>query len=297
MNTRISSKRWQTFILERFPPLRHLLLISCLFGANAFATVHSTASSRGIPFLGFVVVLLAFFRLRLFDEIKDYETDKQINPYRPLARGLIPLKEAKKTAFSLLALELLLSRIIGPAALIATSCYAAYSLLMYKEFFVGSWLRPKLAIYALTHTVVSGLISLFIFSSITGLYFWNAPTKFLLFPVANWMIFNVFEFGRKTFGEKEEREGVDSYSKNFGSWGAFFIVLAMAIVAVGLALLFRIPFSIPMFAILSLYLLITGMAYGHLNTTKSAIAFRKACSAFILIYNLIICLGFILCSL
>lgn len=286
-------KRWHIFTLERFPPLRHLLLICCFFGANAFAALQ--ISGGYLSFLSFAVVLIAFFRLRLFDEIKDYEIDQQINPHRPLARGLIPLQEAKRTAFSLLAIELLLSGVIGPAAFAAACCYGAYSLLMYKEFFLSSWLRPKLATYALTHTLVSSLFSLFIFSSITGLYFWKAPAGFFLFTIANWMIFNVFEFGRKTFGKEEEQENVDSYSKNFGSWGAFLIVLTMAVLAEAIALSLSIPFSKLLFIALALYLLVTGAVYGRLNTASSAIAFRKACSAFILIFNLIICLGFILC--
>ena len=295
MNTVNPSKRWQIFILERFPPLRHLFLISSLFGANAFVALQTTALSRGIPPLSFVVVLIAFFRLRLFDEIKDFETDRQINPHRPLARGLISLQEAKRTAFSLLLVELLLSSIIGLPALVATSCYGLYSILMYKEFFISSWLRPKLATYALTHTIVSGLIALFIFSAITGLYFWEAPFTFLLFTVANWMIFNVFEFGRKTFGKKEERNKVDSYSKNFCPWGATSSVLFMAIVAEAIALSLGIRFSWPFLIALFLYLFITGIRYGRFNSTQTAAAFRKACSAFILFYNLIISLGFILC--
>lgn len=287
-------KSWQIFILERFPPLRHLLLILCLFGANAFAALQTTALGKEIPLLSFVVVLIAFFRLRLFDEIKDYEIDQQINPHRPLARGLIPLQEAKKLAFSLLLIELLLSSIIGLPALVAASCYGLYSILMYKEFFIGSWLRPKLATYALTHTVVSGLIALYIFSSITGLYFWQAPAGFLLFTIANWMIFNVFEFGRKTFGKEEERNEEDSYSKIFGPWGAMSVVLSMALIAIILILALSIQFSLPYLAALFLYLLITGILYGRFNSTLTAIAFRKACSAFILFYNLIITLGFLL---
>lgn len=291
-------KLWSLFIRERFPLLKHLLLISSLFGANAF--VITCAFPAKIPYLGFLVVFLAYFRLRIFDEVKDYETDLQMNPHRPLARGLITVQEAKKFAFSLLFFELLLSYMISSAALIAALCYSAYSLLMYKEFFMRNWLRSKLATYALTHTIVSSLIALFIFSVVTGHYFWEAPFTFYLFALANWMIFNVFEFGRKTFSKDEEQPGVDSYSKNFGSWGAAICVLFMAAVAEVIALFLSIhlawPLSIPLSLVLLFFILFSaGIFYGQSNSSSWSVSFRRASSAFILFYNLIISLGFLLC--
>ena len=294
------TKRWQIFVLERFPPLRHLFLIVFFFGANVFVALQTTSQIASFNPLCFIVVFIAFFRLRVFDEIKDYETDQKIKPHRPLARGLICLKEAKLVAFSIIIVELFLSSIIGMPALIATAAYICYSLLMYKEFFLGEWLRSKLATYALTHTIVSSLISFYIFSSVTNLNFWKAPISFVLFTIANWMIFNVFEFGRKTFGKEEEKEKIDSYSKNFGPKLAFVFVFFMAacaiVIALGLGVHFKWPFLI-LVSLTALFLHITtcGFLYSLSNSTKSALVFRGSCSLFILFYNLIISAGFLLC--
>ena len=221
MNIQNIRDPWWIFIQERFPLLRHLILIACLFGANTFVTLNATHSTFSFKTtLCFIIILFTFFRLRLFDEIKDYKNDKIVHPNRPLARNLIKISEAKKVAFFLIIIELVLSMIIGLPAFIGMCFVIIYSLLMYKEFFIGSWLRSKLASYAISHTLVSSLISLFIFSAITEKYIWDASKSFLFFAFANWMIFNVFEFGRKTFSKDEERDAIASYSKNFGSWGA-----------------------------------------------------------------------------
>jgi len=299
MNTKIFHKRWFIFTLERFPPLKHLLLILSLVGANTFVALKTTSTTHGVSIIGFLVVFIAFFRLRLFDEIKDYKTDCQINSHRPLARGLIPLKEAKMIAFSLILVELILSAIIGLPALISAFVYILYSLLMYKEFFLSHFLCSRLATYALTHTIVSSFIAFYIFSSVTGLYIWEAPISFTLFTIANWMIFNVFEFGRKTFGIEEEQPEVESYSKNFGPKRAAGYVLYMATIAGFIAITLGIHLGWPsmintLLKLLLLPLIISAILYGKSNSTTSARAFRKSCSAFILLFNLIISIGLLI---
>jgi len=292
--------RWSLFIKERFPLPRHLVLLTFLFLANVFVTLNITLKEFHLQSLiGLIVIYLTFFRLRIFDEIKDYENDKFIHPDRPLARGLIKVQEAKKMAFSLIGIECLLSSLIGLPALIGIILVTLYSLLMYKEFFMGFWLRNKLTTYALFHTIVSSLISFFIFSSISGKYFWNIPKSFLLFGLSNWMIFNVFEFGRKTFAEVEEKESIPSYSKNFGSWGAAFLVLSMALISLAIAFYLSIKLAWPpliliLLTVLFLFLAICSFFYGKNNSLSWSIKFRFASSTYILLYNLIISLGLIL---
>jgi len=277
-------KNWFQFVQERFSLLKHVPLIVFFVGANAFIA-HGFFNQIALAFL---VVLLAFFRLRVFDEIKDYETDLVVHPERPLARGLISVREAKNVAYGLILVELVLSWFIGLSAFLAAGCVVIYSLLMYKEFFIGSWLRPKMATYALTHTIISGWMALFIFSSMTGKNFWEIHEPFALFVVANWMVFNVFEFGRKTFGQEEETPRVESYSKKFGSWGSALLVLGFAGTAE-----FCVRTSLWVLAPL-VPLLIAAIFYGASHSAIWAKRFRNACSLFILTYYMIISLGFFL---
>ena len=154
-------KPWSLFIQERFPLFRHTIALLFLFLANASIATESLTFKNSI--LCFCIVFLTFFRLRIFDEIKDYPNDCLIHPDRPLARGLIAVPKAKKLAFAIMGVELSLSLMLGLPAVLGSLLVCLYSLLMYREFFIGPWLRPRLTTYALIHTPISSLISLFHF--------------------------------------------------------------------------------------------------------------------------------------
>jgi 4-hydroxybenzoate polyprenyltransferase len=283
-------KPWSLFIQERFPLFKHSVSLLCLFLANASIATESFAFKNS--FLCFSIVFLTFFRLRIFDEVKDYPTDCVIHPDRPLARGLISVHVAKMTAFAIMGIELSLSLMLGLPAFVGSVLVCAYSLLMYREFFISSWLRPRLTMYALIHTPVCSCIALFIFSSMAEKYVWQAPFSVLLFSFVNWLIFNIFEFGRKTYGQEEEKPLNDSYSKRFGSWGAATLVLLMASLSVLIAWYLGVP-ALPV-SLLFLALMGLSLPYAFFNSKKWAIAFRTACSLFILLFNIVVFLGAIL---
>lgn len=296
------AERWFIFCRERFPLLRHVLLIVFYVAANALVGLSSVPLNI-IPtdkiVLCAMAVLAIFFHLRIFDEIKDYRNDLVAHKGRPLARGLISVREAKLVALGLIFVELCLAFFISRAALIAVICTVAYSLLMYKEFFIGDWLRPKMATYALAHTLVSCWMSLFVFSAVTGLNFWKIQKVFAMFVLVNWMIFNIFEFGRKTFGKEEEEELVESYSKRLGPARAALNVIFMASVAMYAAYklgnIFNLSllYTIAMCLLYGLTLLAAGLYAVH-NDQPAGKIFRGVCSIFILFYNVIITIGFLM---
>src|SRR5262249_49861480 len=111
--------------------------------------------------------------------------------------------------------------------------------LMYREFFVGRWLRPRLTLYAVTHTAVSILLGYSIAAQAAARPLTGLPWPLVLFGPVNWMLFNVFEFARKTYAPQEERAGVDTYSSLYGPWGA--VLLTASQIAVALALLHLLP--------------------------------------------------------
>jgi 4-hydroxybenzoate polyprenyltransferase len=294
--------RWRIFSKERFPLLRHILLIIFYVSANALVALHSASFNSVVTYkevLCTIAVLFIFFHLRIFDEIKDYKNDLVVHKNRPLARGLIKVSEAKQVAAFLIISELCLSIVINEAAFIAALCTIIYSLIMYKEFFIGKWLRPKMATYALAHTLVSCWMSVFIFSAVTKSNFWEIPKIYGMFVLVNWMIFNIFEFGRKTFGKEEEEELVGSYSKRLGPVRAALNVVIMATVAMYVAYKLGNIFNLILWFTISMYLLygltlIAAGLYAVYNNNTSAKIFRGICSIFILFYNVIITFGILL---
>lgn len=256
--------RWGAFTAERFPPLSHLTMGTAFFAGNtAAAIVLAGARPRAVATACAVMVTLRiFFRLRVFDEIKDSKTDRSVHPDRPLARGLISPAEAKRVAFLVALVEMILALVCGLPAFVAWMAVFAFSLLMFREFFVGQWLRPKMELYALTHTLVAGWMGLFVAAAISDLPLWRLPRGLWGFALANWAVFNVFEFARKTWAPEEETAGVESYSNRLGRAGAALLTMGQVAVAAAAGYLLLSESALPRAALWSAIamLVITGAA-------------------------------------
>jgi 4-hydroxybenzoate polyprenyltransferase len=283
-----SPRKWLAFTKERFNPGSHLVMIFLFVIAHRllFPGYASVLSVLAV-FLGTVAF---FFKLRLFDEIKDYELDCVINPTRPLVRGLVTHSDLYRGIFFCIALEIALFGLQGKAGGVAISIAIAYSLLMYKEFFVRNLIRPHLTTYAVSHTFVSVLLSFALISAFTGVYPWQLSRESQLFALNSWCLFNIFEFGRKTFTSSEEREGVESYSKIFGRHGAVALVLSMACASAYCLIRVRYSAAFQSFILIScVALAATGAAYAVLNR----VPFGKIYRAFSSIYIVLIYLGIV----
>jgi 4-hydroxybenzoate polyprenyltransferase len=180
----------------------------------------------------FAAIFLFFLKLRLFDEVKDIESDAINHPERPLPRGILRKEDILRATLIIMIMEIALFSLYGLSALASSVIAVIYSLVMYKEFFLKKWLRSHLTIYAVTHTFVVVFISIAIFSSLLNKPITRIPTDLIYFSFAGWFLFNIFEFGRKTFSWQEEKKGIASYSKNFGKYGAVLLVLAMAALSI-----------------------------------------------------------------
>jgi len=226
-------KRFRTFTQERFDPISHFVMLALFLWAHFLLLIKldllsSTYLQLILLSLGVVVF---FFKLRLYDEIKDYETDVIINPNRPLPRGLVTIQEVKRGIECCLVLEILLFASAGLPGLLGILFATTYSLLMYHEFFIGNLIRPHLTTYATSHTVVTLFLSLAIFQASSHQMIWDLPREVFLFSFISWLLFNIFELGRKTYMKHEEKDQVESYSKVWSRPGAVILVLIHAIIA------------------------------------------------------------------
>jgi 4-hydroxybenzoate polyprenyltransferase len=279
-------------------------MLGSLFAANLSlsAAIGGVRPSVSLVCVLFCLQVLFFFHLRLFDEIKDYKTDCEINRTRPLPRGLIPMREFKTVLWSILGFEVLLgatASIFQSNILLLLSLLLAlgYSILMYREFFIGDWLRPKMEAYAISHTFVSGLFAAFLMLSLAAENFYVNRKDLLLLMTMNWMIFNVFEFARKTFSKEEERPSVESYSLRLSPLGAVLITLIFVIFAfICLSELLTHTLygrtTLIGVAIISGLVAAAGFFYATTNSTFSAKVFRGVSSAYLILFNLCVALGF-----
>jgi len=276
---------WRIFQRERFPLHTHLpLILALLFAHITFTGVSATHIAI------FFVLLSFFFRMRLFDEIKDYATDCEKNPSRPLPRGVLKICDLQRVILILFGFEIVLTAVANPIALAVLLPAQGYSFLMYKEFFIGKILRPHLTTYAVCHTVIMVALSALCSAWLLKCFPWQLETRNWIFAVGCFGVFNVFEFGRKTFAKTEERDGVDSYSKIWGRIGAVLLNLSQSLLGLG-AMGYAYPYKNFQWllgsAIIAL-LLIAGVVYIFLNTANAAKVYRAISGASIL---LILCVG------
>ncbi|HZA50540.1 MAG TPA: hypothetical protein VE549_07355 [Myxococcaceae bacterium] len=153
--------RFAAYIRERFPPQAHLPLIA-LFFASATQVSRATSVEAGrVPWVAFGVLALAFFHLRVFDELKDHEEDRVAHPERLLSRGVIRLGDLAVAGTVAIAVEALLAATLGAAALAAWCAAFAFSLLMRFEFGAPRVLRRRPVLYAVVHNPVVALLATF----------------------------------------------------------------------------------------------------------------------------------------
>lgn len=219
--------KWITFFIERFDPLSHLVMIG-LFIIGHVAMVESFTTIKVV--LAFVGTTVFFFKLRCFDEVKDLDLDLKINPTRPLPRGLLSVFDMKDSILLCILVENIIFYSISTFAGVSMSLASLYSIIMYKEFFLGDWFRDKLTSYATAHTLVTILLSLSIFCALEGKSILELNTNAYAFSLMSWLLFNIFELGRKTFLGNEERDQVESYSKVWGKRGAVVLVLTHVVI-------------------------------------------------------------------
>lgn len=235
-------RRFHAYLSERFPLAGHGLLIVSYYSSNQFLArtllepgepMHYDASSL----LGAGTLFLFFFHLRVFDEHKDYAEDARHHPERVLQRGLVTLGHLKVLGALAIAGELVLAALAGPAALVAWGVAFGFSLLMLVEFFAGSWLRRRFLLYAGTHLLVMPVLALMVFSFATGRWPWEAPGWFFLYAWVGFFVTLNWEISRKIRAPEDEIEGLDTYSRVFGTYGAAYAVLAVRVVDTALVAL------------------------------------------------------------
>ncbi|HEX8657283.1 MAG TPA: hypothetical protein VF690_07105 [Hymenobacter sp.] len=265
----MSLKNLAAYLQERFPFV-NMALFAILFATVFTVANRATAGPGGslLPlgpgeWLGMAAAISFFFRLRVFDEIKDYASDTVLYPQRVLQSGRVSLLELQWLAWGGAAAELAWSLYRGWPAALAWLLTLAYSLLMRYEFGVPAWLRTRLLLYAVSHMLIMPLVISWLWLAYaSGPLFWSAGGALL--ALLSLLGGFAFELARKIKTPSAERSGVDSYSKTLGYGGAIGAVMLVLLGnAVVQARLFQQLETGPWpFFLLAALLLLTVTTYG-----------------------------------
>ena len=218
---------------ERFPPI-HSILAIVLYAAAALAG-RALALPRGIAIpvtardlAGLPLGIAFFLMLRVFDEHKDYELDLANHPQRVLSRGLITLGHLKVLGVIAIALQLAMSVLLDRGGFRTTACWGAtmaWALLMGREFFIGSWLKPRLVLYAISHMLVMPLALVWMAQSAVP-WAW-VPRSVAWLAGLGLLSGFALEVARKLKAPADERPTVDSYTRSLGLRGAPIAVIVL----------------------------------------------------------------------
>jgi 4-hydroxybenzoate polyprenyltransferase len=296
-------RRMRAYLRERFPLFGHVLLIVSYYSSNQFLAKALTMPGEPMRYTwhsaaGAFTLLCFFFHLRVFDEHKDFEEDSRFHPGRVLQRGVVTLGDLRVLAWICIAVELTLSSLAGRGPLVALLLAFVFSLLMLREFFAREWLKRHFLVYATSHMLLMPLLSLLVFSFATRRMPWEAPAVFWLYAFVGFFVtFNV-EVSRKIRAPEDEVEGLDSYSKTFGTYGAAWIVVALRLIdttlvaivghAIGVSLWFYV-------AIVALFLMALGafLRFRLRTTRASAKALERNAGLYLIAFDLILAIELI----
>ena len=238
MTASASLRAW-TYLQERFPPLAHGPLVLAFAGGVACAS----AALRGADGPGwaavavaFVVALGAFFQLRVADEWKDAETDRQYRPERPVPRGLVTLGDLTRAALSVAVVQLVASAWLAPRLLVPLALVWAWGALMTVEFGLADWLRQRPAATLVSHGLIVPFVDFF---SVSADVLGNGAG----YPEGvGWLIgVSLFggitvEVGRKVWASADERPGVETYSAAWGRRRALAVWAGAVLASLGCGL-------------------------------------------------------------
>ena len=264
--------RLPAYLQERFPPVN-----MALFGVLHLAVYSATEVERSFGalfWLGILATISFFFRLRVMDEIKDYDVDAAHHPQRVLQSGGVTLGFLMGLSAVLTLSELWWSYLHGSQTLLLWGVAFGYALLMRYEFFVGKWLRQRLVLYAFSHMLIMPLV-------IAWLWFaWrDAATLVLgLLMLLGLLAGFVFELARKTHAPPAERPGIDTYSSLLGVPQAVsFILVTLWLSVLVQALLFW-QLALPWWTyVLALACAVwVSVAYRESLASRVEVKFRKA---------------------
>lgn len=288
-------KRLFAYTNERFPLIPILLFVTLLTlgSANLLSVIlngNTIKFSNTALYFSIFSIFLFMLQLRLSDEIKDFDKDKIAYPERILSKGLISLKTVETILFSLIALNILLSFMMGIKYFIFMCLIQLYALLMKEEFFCKNFLEKRLGIYLISHQLILPLLCFY-----AGLSSFELDSSILSLPLFFTLLFlslpsTLYELARKTWSPDKENENADSYTKAWGISRTVYTQMILLIVMIWLCKLVPIYFNLTYslaFFITSFFVLITLLLFKEKPVKKNSKLLELSGSLYLLVIHAI----------
>jgi 4-hydroxybenzoate polyprenyltransferase len=222
--------RFAVYLKERFPLQQFIILSIFLGGCASILAQNISQQNYQILkiFLTSAALLFFLFRLRLFDEFKDYKHDKKYYPSRPVPRGLISFNELKILIFTTLIFEIIVSLANGTTSFILYLIALLYSLLLLKELFINNWLRKHFTTYIAVHEILAFFLIFYLFSLNVKNLEQILNLNYLLYSIFLVSILFSLEVARKIRPRNLEIASKDTYTAQYGIKNASRLLIFIA---------------------------------------------------------------------
>lgn len=213
-------KRWAFYLWESYNPIQRILLIGLL----AFA-IHNTLnimnhfsvfSNIQEFIISAVNVFFIMLYIRVNDEVKDYEIDKEFFPDRPVPSGRISLKDLSILNWVIIII-LFLTNILWHKTIFEFIFTFAVFFLAANDFYISNILSKNRLLAFAVFVPVYFILIMFVIAICLKTLNLSIYTK-ENFLVAIWFLLPlvIFELARKTRSPEEDKDGYQSYSKLLG---------------------------------------------------------------------------------
>ncbi|MBO7449659.1 MAG: UbiA family prenyltransferase [Clostridiales bacterium] len=265
-------KRLHIYFKERYPLIPRLIL-----GIIVFLEIHFIILlNQGVTwkefrigpseFTGAFTVFAFLLWLRIADDLKDFETDKELFPDRPLPSGRVFKKDIVIACVIVQAITLVLNIIFMRDNLPFFIVLYIYGYLMSKWFFQKAKIQPSLPLALVTHNPVQAFINLYIIAFTIIKY--QLPIISLTNIMALWTLYFpalIWEVSRKIKAPKDEND-YTTYSKLFGYKKATRFVLILTIMDI--ITNFILVWNLNKVSVLILGLLVSWMTWKFIQYMK-----------------------------
>ena len=243
-------KRMRIYFAEMFSIPQHALLAFLIY--LSIAVFAGWVHKAGAAFVSWDTLLGAWsifglwLVLRLMDELKDEDIDRELFPHRPVPSGRVLKADIKGTLAGAIILYVG-AHVFAGAALWTALIVLGYSVLMFKRFFAPQVLRQSLIITLVTHNPIVPFIlaqCFVIFAADHGLALkelrWDLIVPFI---VMLWLPLLAWELARKIRCPEEETAYV-TYSRLFGYMGAVVLTACIQTISFCIGVYFWSRFSL-----------------------------------------------------
>ncbi len=271
-------QRMAVYLKEMYPltqriPMALIIAASVLLFTRHIHGWNSAMHGAPLPALlaaGSCCVFVFLLLLRLMDELKDLDIDRELFRDRPLPSGRVRERDIR-ISMTLVTAAYILLHAAWPLALASALGLLAYAWLMYFYFFMPGLLRRNLLLNLATHNPVIPLLVVhlsLLTAAAQGIAFdalrWD---EILLFAGMIWSAMFAWEIARKIRAPQEENAYV-TYSQILGRGGAVLLAFTAQTAGGAIAVHFVLTGLWPAIALLPL-----GAGYGLLCFTYGRFLF------------------------